>query len=326
MRWKESIVLLPVFVIIAGRITEADRSRRSLLRRADIYWLVALAVVISLRLIALGTQAVPLFGKTSVAFDYPWSARLSLFVTSLGESVRMLLWPTGQASYYGHLRDQIFGTPYTPLLWIAIGVVALMLLDRFAETRLVWLGSTWLVLALLPVVNLLPIGTAFADRFLYWPTVGVAILAASVVEKLFVHKWRRAAFALLSLVLILSITLSARVCVHWRTPLSHWQWIVEHHPRSPKSHALVAWYLIETLDETGLDSQARLDQAKSHVDIALELNEFSPDAWRARAMIYLIRKQHAAALDAIESAIRLRPGDATLIRTRQRIADEITSK
>jgi tetratricopeptide (TPR) repeat protein len=70
-----------------------------------------------------------------------------------------------------------------PLSLLIIVAFTLFLLSR--RSRLVGLGSLWFLAALLPVMNLLPmVVPMMADRFLYLPSAGFALLLTGIPEAL----------------------------------------------------------------------------------------------------------------------------------------------
>jgi tetratricopeptide (TPR) repeat protein len=106
-----------------------------------------------------------------------------------------------------------------PLSVLMIVAITLFLLSR--RSRLVGLGSLWFLAALLPVMNLLPLeGPLMADRFLYLPSCGFALLLVGVPEA--VDKWggRRGSLAGRGLwVVLLAIGLANGVFTVLRNPV-----------------------------------------------------------------------------------------------------------
>ena len=69
-----------------------------------------------------------------------------------------------------------------PLVMLVLAVVALVFAFRIGRRRpLVALGLAWLVLAPIPTLNLIPLNFLFAERYLYLPAVGVALLVAALL-------------------------------------------------------------------------------------------------------------------------------------------------
>ena len=309
---KESALLLPLaaFALRLDYANEGHRARR--LGRGEVALLAALAIYLGLRVAVLGAEAMPR-GEGSVAFGYPLWARLQLGVVTVATYARLLVAPWGQTVYYGHLREAIFGTPWLELAVLVTTLAGLWWLRARLtaplEARLVRIALVGLVLALLPVANLLPIGTAVAERCLYLPSLALAPLAAAL--------WLHGAAVrpglariVLSLVLVISLGLCVRVAAQWRTPLSHWEATVRAHPQSPTAHAIVGRLRAEALSIGAVPLNAPdWNAARTSIDRALELNPSLAEAWIARGIWWQARSRCDRAQPAFERALVLRPGD-----------------
>jgi tetratricopeptide (TPR) repeat protein len=100
--------------------------------------------------------------------------------------IRHLLWPVGLSTFYNlpavvHPNFRNFSLPAI----LDVGVV-MVLVACTRRSRALAFFATWLVLPLIPVLNLRAfVANDFAhDRYLYLPSIGLAVLAAVALRKL----------------------------------------------------------------------------------------------------------------------------------------------
>jgi protein O-mannosyl-transferase len=91
------------------------------------------------------------------------------------------------------------------------------------QDRRLWFAYAVVLLPLIAVSNLIPIYRPFADRYLYYPMVGVALVVACLLDApwLSADGRRRANWACLAAVVALALTCSRRERV-WRDELALW--------------------------------------------------------------------------------------------------------
>jgi hypothetical protein len=315
---KESGVLLPMAAALArGLGAPGERGWRRWLSWREAGFAFPLVAFLCLRFAILGEAALPGAGAVateraaSVYWAYPWWARVNLVVVTLGESLRLLLLPTGQTTYYGHLRDAIFGQPLRQGLWLVGSAALLGAVVRRLRSPAVAFALGLLAVTLLPVANLLPLGAPVAERTLYLPSVAVALLAGAVVEAA-LERRRALTLAVAAALVLLGTAQSLRVAWSWRTPLAHWQATLEAHPRSPMAHALVGRLLMANAASRGTpppEASELVQRAERHLRRALELNPASSDAWRGLGLLALLRGQRAEGCGWLARALDARPDD-----------------
>jgi hypothetical protein len=301
---KEQGVLLPLLLLLLGQ-------------RVAFTLLIPLSIYAILRVGALGEEIVPT-GPASIVYGYPWWARINLVLVTIGTYLRLLVLPWGQTTYYGHLRDSLFGWPLMEVGSILGGVVLFTPLQRLLGRRVVWSAVAFLAITLLPVANLLPIGVVVAERCLYLPAAAVSLLAAAGMQRAMETRARLAITAA-SILVVVSALLSVRVAVRWRTPLIHWETTASDHPRSAGAHARFALLLLhETALDTPRPDDPRLARAEQSIERASQINPRLPEAWHARGVLALLRGDCTTAAPALDRALALRPGDREIVSLRRR--------
>ncbi len=308
---KESAIVVPLLVSALG--AASYRSEQHGLRR----WLgtteLSLGLIallyLGLRFAVLGQLLIP--AESSVlagagGFKPP--------LVSLGTYMRLLVFPSGQTIYYGHLRDALFGSAWREVLWLGGSALVIAIACLRHPRRGIALGAGWIASALLPVANFLPIGIIAAERALYLPSAGFALLLALGIDALARGaKQPRAGLVLTAVILLLYTGASARVAWDWRTPYTLWQTTVEAHPRSPKAHAAYGMEILERARQGDSSGAAEeIQRAQLEFRRALELNPASADARIGLGVAALMRSDCTEAKRHLTEAQALRPGDPTL--------------
>ncbi|WP_110169184.1 hypothetical protein [Luteitalea pratensis] len=286
---KEQGVLLPLLVFVERRLSEERGGEKHALTAGPAFWFaVALTIYALLRVHALGAALVPA-GEASIAFGYPWWARVHLVVATVGTYVRLLIIPVGQTTYYGHLRSSILGLPVVEALVLAAALVGLLELRKRLDRQIVALASVILLVTLLPVANVIPIGMVVGERCLYLPVLSISLLAAAACVRF--APTRTAARAAVCALALAGIAASARVVHQWRSPLAHWEATVASHPTSPMAQARLALLLLQ--DGSGENEagtrEDRIDRAETASQRAILLNHRSPEAWGAACIVAVVR-------------------------------------
>jgi hypothetical protein len=167
---KENALMAPA-LFLAGDLV---------LRRRRVPWgrFAALAItacgVFAARLSAL-PQLMPADGPFT---QTDLGGRCVVALNILGTALRLLVWPQDlRIEYQRH--EFLLADPWNLAAAAALVGLVIWLWNR---RRTLALGLTLIPLALFPVLNLLPIGEAFAERFLYLPSVGLCLAAGALFE------------------------------------------------------------------------------------------------------------------------------------------------
>ena len=186
---KETALVLPIILFSyewlygngreAGSAPEA-RGRRALraARRAAPFLVLTLPYLVGRYLALQGfSPAVTSLPFTSLVYTWP-----SLFLFW----IRHLVWPAGLSTYYDfptvtRLTFQDFLLPAVGTLVVGLGLVLAVRKSRESV-----FASVWIFVPLLPLLNLrVFMRDDFAhDRYLYLPSVGLALLAGSALARL----------------------------------------------------------------------------------------------------------------------------------------------
>jgi Flp pilus assembly protein TadD len=226
--------------------------------------------------------------------------------TLAGGGLRLLAVPLGQSVDYSYdaLRF-VEGASLGALVDLgvflaAVGVGAWGLWRR----NLVGLAVLWGGLYYLPHAGVIAWHEVFAERFLYFPSIGFALACAAAGTA---HSWRRAATAV-GVVALVGLTLAtvARNEV-WGSSLALWQSAVERYPNCARAHkALADAWLAET----------RADLAIEHYRRATEILPTYLDAHTGIAIAQTARREYTLALATLDRVLERWPDDAKALNAK----------
>ncbi|MGZ4826201.1 MAG: tetratricopeptide repeat protein [Terriglobales bacterium] len=182
---KETAVVLPALLFAYECTYGADAGSWHARVRGALLPLLSFVVVTGAYLVA---RAQALHGIAHKTVELPLSIALLTVPSALWWYIRLLVAPFGLSVFYD--------TPYVThvsmkyVMWPAVGIALtaglLVWWWRKKRSPLVAFASVWLLLPILPLLNLtvLPMGDFIHDRYLYLPSVGFSLLLATALAQL----------------------------------------------------------------------------------------------------------------------------------------------
>ncbi len=305
---KETAVTLPGWLFLTELAT---RTQRPLLRRPTWALYAALALVLA-GYLALRAH---LLTPTDIRFFGDLEAPLvALSVASIyGEYVRLLLAPWPLTPFYdwtilppaASLTDPLALAGLTLFL---LTLAAAIVLSRrpHPSTRLAGLGLSCFLLGLLPFAHLVPLPVGAAERFLYFPSLAIALTLAAAAHRLWpalALPRRRALTTVFATTLCLYAAGTLARNPDWHSDLTLQEATARHFPHSFNArHVLGQTYL--TLD--------RPAEALTHLTAADALLPDFPPNTHPLARALLANGRPADALSAIDRTLTLRGPDPAL--------------
>ncbi|MFK7894678.1 MAG: hypothetical protein AB8G23_02520 [Myxococcota bacterium] len=166
---------------------------RSAVRRAVLEKVPLLAIAMGAALVVLNTQKT--MGGRSFTADMGLAARAANATESYAAYLGQTFVPTNLSPFYPLNPTRDIGRVWLPVLF---GIAAITLAGwRARETR-PWLlvGWLWFLGNLVPVIGFVGVGMqSRADRWMYIPLIGLAIICAWGAEEIFTHGHSAAASA-----------------------------------------------------------------------------------------------------------------------------------
>ena len=242
-------------------------------------------------------EAPPVYPGGSLA------AALAIEPRILALYAQLIVVPLNLCADYGLYSVRHLQLPAAAVILAVLAVAGIA--GARADRRLAF-GLALIVLPLLPVLNLVPIYRAAADRYLYLPLAGVAILAGCLVDALWHGRLasRRPTVLAASLVVLLLLGFGSmqrqRV---WSNQLALWS---DTQARNPESYT-AAHGLSDALRVAGRGSEA---EACAREALRLSGGERGDD-WMALALALESQGREAEADTAADKALAIDPRLAT---------------
>jgi len=222
-------------------------------------------------LVFLGVLAMLYVGLRLVAGSLPSPAepvgphRLASALNLAALYLRLLVWPTDLHLLYDDLPVDEVGWPAFVVLLLFFGWLA-----SLRRPGLVRAAGTWLVCGLLPVLQLVPLATLASERYLYLPSLALALGAWPLLDRARRY-WPRLFVPGLSAVLLLAGLGSATRALDWRDALQLWT--------AEASRPAASYKAFLNLGAT-LAERGRLPEARRSLLLAWERQPGDPTVWR----------------------------------------------
>lgn len=293
---KESGIVLPPLLLVAAALFDRGGPRRFWGMAIGGTTLVVIAFLAARFLLEPAESRI--FGKP-IPLGGSFLASLALQPRILALDAQLIFWPFNQSADY-----QLSSLDHLPLpraiLVLALLTAALAWGAR--HDRRIVLATVVIVLSILPVANLWPIFQPAADRYLYLPMVGVAIIVASLLDR----PWwpegsaarRGAVVAAMAAVALLAVGCVRRQAV-WHDPVALWE---DTFRKEPQSFA-AAWGLGEALLDAGRPAEA---ERAARTAVKLSGGE-DGGAWATLAVIVAERGRKDEARDHLARALAADP-------------------
>ena len=277
---KETAATLPAWLLVAEWLQ--GRPRRP--------WWMLHAVLGLVLLTWLGARTVLHVVPSPVQFFAgfsPWQIAcsvLKIYPTYL----RLLVWPWPLTPFYDWTLLPPAASLADPVALLGLGLLAgtVGLALRLRRSRaFIALGLCWWLVGLLPFAQIVPLPVGAAERFLYLPSIGIALLIAALVREVgerAPRSWQRP--LLLPVALGLCALAAATVVRNraWHDDLTLQQATVQRLPQSFNGHHVLGQLYLRA--GRNVEALAQLDAAEPLLP-GLAQNAL----WRARALMKLGR-------------------------------------
>ncbi len=197
------------------------------------------------------------------------------------------------------MLSYILGTSF-----ILCNVIALTLLF-FRRNRTVVFGFGFFIIALLPVLQVIPVGTAMmADRYTYISYIGLFFLLSLFTKYMYTRfsiKTPTLAKGMLVFGFAYILWLGHSTYTHaeiWKSSYSLWTNVIEQHPHSSKGYINRGRYYAE---------KNQLVNARKDLDKALELSPDLPVVYQERGLLFQRMNEYQFAEESFSTALSLNP-------------------
>jgi tetratricopeptide (TPR) repeat protein len=179
------------------------------------------------------------------------------------------------------------------------------------RTKIIFFAFWFFVVTMLPYLNLIPISTLLADRYVFIASFSYVLLLGVLFDRL--YSYRRARFSegffkLLSIVLFLFLfTVYSLMTIHqnriWENSYTLWSDAVEKYPGSNTANALMGVVYMEI---------AMDQEAVKYLEKAVEILPYDYQSRNNLGIVYGRLDQPEKASEEFATAMSLRPDDDTI--------------
>jgi tetratricopeptide (TPR) repeat protein len=279
--------------LVPGRAPEENPFPPVSLRRAVLEKLPLLALSAGCAWLTVAAQS----GWKSV-LPLPFGERLANAAVAWVRYVGLLAWPVDLAVLYplapgGPPAWQVAGAA---LILFSVTAAAVLLARRAPWLMVGWL---WFVGTLLPVIGLLQVGwQSIADRYTYFPALGLFVAVVWSVDALASGRARRALGPAAALILLVLAAASSRQLGYWRDEVSLFRRAVAVTGENPRARALLAM---------GLVRAGSPGEAVGHAREAVRLGPADERSWMILGLAARAAGDLAGAEEAMRGALRADP-------------------
>jgi tetratricopeptide (TPR) repeat protein len=241
-------------------------------------------------------------GAVTGAQNLPLGARGANALVSYGRYLGKLFWPTDLAVFYPHPGHWPLGVVMLAGgLLLGVSGVFWALRQRYPFFLVGWL---WFLGTLVPVIGLIQVGgQSMADRYTYFPHIGVLILAVWGACEL-TRTWRYQALALslaASVAVVFCVILTRQQIACWRDSEALFRHALEVTQNNALAHNNLG---------IALGEQGQLDEALHEYEEAIRLEPGYALAHNNLGLAFVGKGQRNEAIGQFQEAIRLKPGYA----------------
>lgn len=279
---KESAVVLPG-IIAAYELIWGKRIRMAA------FGCLATALPIALMLWQRATVLAAALPPRIPFTDNPAAgASIVTPLSVMGRYIALLAWPARLSADYSWAQIQPGHAE-----WYALLLLPLVFVPRRRPALFVAAAA---FLAFLPAANLLfPIGTIMAERFLYLPSIAIAVLAVFLLRGKLV--W---------IAPLLIAVCAARTAVRntdWRDDRTMAESLVRTSPESFKGHRLLAWELFQA--HAGIDDVIAEAERSLAPLVGLPDEENNAGAFQLAAGYYAVKGSHRRSAELYERCLAI---------------------
>ncbi|HXS09753.1 MAG TPA: tetratricopeptide repeat protein [Candidatus Krumholzibacteria bacterium] len=292
---KETAIVLPAVVLVS---TLLSAHREPSARRRGII-LTTVLFVIALLYLVLRKQVLGASVGYFHRFTHGFEQAVALPFSILAHYTYKLVFPFRPNAESDFPPPAHFWNVHV-LVGVAIFAGICYALWRWRGNRVFVFGTAVIAIGLLPVLNILPLNQILAERFLYFPSTGFALLVALLVITLR-RRWRLPATVVFVLLLAVCSARTVTRTADWKDELTLFQKSVAASPDNARARA--------SLGSTLYDLE-RYDEALNEFRHAVRVNPSYAPGWSGLARTEGKLGHLKEAMDAINNALDIDPDNA----------------
>ncbi len=312
LMFKEKPIVLPALIVAAD--FASTQTAQTVRERGRRLWpLLAALAFVGLAFVIWRTMVIGSVSgagqEAGVLLGQPFRIRVLTMLPVVLEWIRLFIWPASLSADYSSPRIDIatyFTATMIPAIVVLSGVTAIALHVRRAHPAVMF-AFVWAVIGMLIPSNLIVVtGFVLAERALFLPSVGVALLLGVLVAMAIRHaapSSRRAVLAAACMMVVAGLVRSSLRNPVWKDNYTLLRQTVDDVPYSWKSHLMLGELLVSQGKGEGI------------LEMGLAVKLSPPNDVMTRyvtARRLHISGQQAIALPYYAAAIALDPSNATI--------------
>jgi len=240
-----------------------------------------------------------------------FASNLLICVYVFLQNVKLLLFTINYSAAYSFFVDlPILCTKNVILFFITVSLFSLSALS-LRRTRIFFFSFFFFFIALLPYLNIIPISTLIADRYVFIASFSYAFLLGIAFDRFYEYqhkKFSKGFFKLISIMVFLCLLvgysfMTIRQNTLWENSYTLWADAVEKHPESSVANALMGVvYMDLGMDQDGV----------KYLEKAVQLLPYDYLSRNNLGIIYGRQGEPEKALREFMTAIQLKPDDDTI--------------
>jgi len=179
------------------------------------------------------------------------------------------------------------------------------------KTKIIFFSFFFFLITILPYLNIIPISTLLADRYVFIASFSHAFLLGILFDRFYIYRQRKFSegfFRLLSVSIFLLLLagysfMTVRQNTIWQNSYTLWADAVEKHPESNTANALMGVVYMEL----GMD-----EEAVKYLEKAVQILPYDYQSRNNLGIVYGRLDQPEKALRELATAISLKPEDDTI--------------
>ena len=245
---------------------------------------------------------------------YRGDSCLSNFLVSLYvflQNIKLLVFTINYSAAYSFFVSMpVFCLKNVILILITFSLFVISVLS-LRRTKVIFFSFFFFFITLLPYLNIIPISTLKADRYVFIASFSYAFMLGLAFDRFYVYqhkKFSEGFFKLLSVAVFLFLLagysfMTIRQNTIWENSYTLWTDAVEKHPQSSTANALMGVVYMEL----GMD-----EKAVQYLEKAVQLLPYDYQSRNNLGIVYGRLDEPEKALKEFATAMSLRPDDDTI--------------
>jgi tetratricopeptide (TPR) repeat protein len=305
---KPSAVVFPAIVLLY----EIARRRESLISFLKSHWLFfGLSLVLSALFTIILMKVMFEAGGIKQYRGAGTASNVLVCLYVFLQSIKLLIFTINYSAAYSFLVSMpVFCLKNIILILVTLFLFAFGVLS-LRWTKTIFFSLFFFLITLLPYLNIIPISTLLADRYVFIASFSYVFLLGIVFERFYAYqhkKFSEGFFKLLSIALFLFLLtvyslMTVRQNKIWENSYTLWADAVEKHPESSTANALMGVVYMELAMDR---------DAVKHLEKAVQLLPYDYQSRNNLGIVYGKLDEPEKALQEFATAISLRPDDDTI--------------